>query len=609
MRFPYRILPITITTLLLLSVASVPSHGELVGTILVSRHGTRAPNAVTSQLCPANSANLQRYLTLDISLEGVTGRGMHQLLQLGEYTRAAYVDTGFLKPYYSNEEMYIRAVGEDRTLQSAVAWGQGLYPAGHAPIGYRADLPSPLPVYTLPDELDVLLENRKAGCHQRLKEDVQAWDDTEGAAMRRQYAALLGQLETMCGVNLTRAINGSGDNYGDAVKDITDNWTFDFIEHFPPLPGLSLSTLLQFRQYAVQQLIGRILGTPEQVTYLNGDLPLSMLRSFKALIQHREDGAAQSAAGVKPLRFIAYHGHREMMYALAAFFDIRYNITYPALPLGAIPPATTLFFELHHVKDAKHGRTAHRKSGSKGTDSDEYVIKAVLWSPCDAEDVDDKRALVTFDSNATHAANRSLLNRTSSHHPHHTSTQSSSHQHADDALAQHSTEETFHETAQCGARPIAISSCPSGVCTYAQFRKVILAQIRSTGDWRKLCKYDEATSREEYDDGQQSDTKVPGAGTTQGDHSKSEQHTQPEEEEDEGDEQTNDSSHRGHLSSTAGAAHAQHSHHRAKNGDSHGWGWLLWALITAVVIGAVGYWWCFMRGAGRGDYRAVPDRV
>ena len=86
--------------------------------------------------------------------------------------------------------MYIRAVGEDRTLQSAVAWGQGLYPAGHAPIGYRSDLPSPLPVYTLPDELDVLLENRKAGCHQRLKGGTCSCGTTPparrcGAARRR----------------------------------------------------------------------------------------------------------------------------------------------------------------------------------------------------------------------------------------------------------------------------------------------------------------------------------------------------------------------------------------------------------------------------------------
>ena len=226
--------------LLCLVLAPLLVSSELLGTILLSRHGTRAPNAVTVQLCPANSVNLHRYSELDISLEGVTCRGMLQLYQLGQYTKERYVDSGFLLPYYSNEQMYIRAVGEDRTLQSAVAWGQALYPSGHGAVGYKADVPSPLPVYTLPDELDTLLENRKAGCHRRLKEDVEEWDNTEGVVMRRQYSALLEQLEHLCGVNLTAAIDGSGDNYGDAIKDITDNWTFDFIEHFPPLAGLTI---------------------------------------------------------------------------------------------------------------------------------------------------------------------------------------------------------------------------------------------------------------------------------------------------------------------------------------------------------------------------------
>ena len=342
---------------------------------------------------------------------------MHQLYQLGEYSRERYVDSGFLRPYYSNEEMYIRAVGEDRTLQSAVAWGQGLYPAGHGPVGWLSNVPPPLPVYTLPDEVDVLLENRKAGCHQRLKADVEHWDETAGAQQITGFRPLLAQLEALCGVNLTAAILGSGDNYGDAIKDITDSWTFDFIEHFPPVPGLTLETLLQFRAFAVQQLIGRILGTEEQVTYLNGDLPASMLGSFEAAVSQHRHNASEAEEGetaaVRPLKFIAYHGHREMMYALAAYFDIRYNITYPALPLGAIPPATSLFFELHHEKDSgssSSGRHSGKRSKKRSSQQEEeeedgedsaYVIKAVLWSPCDSEEVTDSHQLITPDLSAT----------------------------------------------------------------------------------------------------------------------------------------------------------------------------------------------------------------
>ena len=623
-----------LVTLLLLLLSPLPSHSELLGTILVSRHGTRAPNAIASQLCPSDSANFQRYESLDISVEGVTGRGMHQLLQLGEYTREQYVDTGFLKRYYSNEEMYIRAVGEDRTLQSAVAWGHGLYPAGHGPVGYPSDLPSPLPVYTLPDELDLLLENRKAGCHQRLKADVEQYDNTTGMQMRQQHAALLQQLEVLCGVNLSVAINGTGDNYGDAVKDITDEWTFDFIEHFPPLPGLSLSTLLQFRAYAVQQLIGRILGTPEQVTYMNGDLPLSMLRSFTALIHHHAHPSSPSSSpsSPAPLRFLAYHGHREMMYALAAFFDIRYNITYPALPLGAIPPATSLFFELHHTggetaeREEAKGKgkgKGKRKAREEADDSDDYVIKAVLWSPCDADDLDDADRLVAVETvdmtNLTHTVNTTHLNHThdslthynhthsypplhnATHHnaSHHNNTSSSSStHHSIDAFPPPPRSPASTSSKQCGGRPIAISGCPpTGVCTYSQFRHLIRAQINSTGHWRALCAYDEHTGREAYDDsGRSSDRKIPGSGEMEGDHSKAHQRTHPLDEE--GEEG-------GEGLSTGGAEEGEGS----SASWWGGWGMVVLALIAAAVIGALGYWYFFMRGEGSGEYERVPNRV
>ena len=624
---PLHLLSIALSLLLLL-LSPLLSHAELLGTVLVSRHGTRAPNAIASQLCPANAANFERYLSLDISLEGVTGRGMHEMLQLGEYTREEYVDSGFLKPYYSNDEMYIRAVGEDRTLQSAVAWGQGLYPAGHAPLGYRNDLPSPLPVYTLPDELDILLENRKAGCHQRLKADVQHYDDTVGLHLRRQHAALLTELEQLCGVNLTAAVNGTEDNYGDAVKDITDNWTFDFIEHFPPLPGLTLPSLLEFRSFAVQQLIGRILGTAEQVTYMNGDLPLSMLRSFKALIDHRTHHLTTHTT-VPPLKFIAYHGHREMMYALAAFFDIRYNITYPALPLGAIPPATSLFFELHYEggeeESEKGGGNGKAKGRGKGRERegaehvDDYVVKAVLWSPCDVDEVEDADRLVTVDTtNFTHTLNVTRINITHIHHNHshlhnttivsHSTTHHrNTHSHASSPSAHHSDDASLDSgaassaTRQCGGRPTAISACPGGVCSFTQFRHLVHSQIHSTGDWRSLCAYDQRTGTEKYDDdtSDSSDTKIPGAGQTEGDHSKAHQRDEPRDEETEGE---------------SGGVHSLHSSTGGSEGGGGkrsllaGWGAVVWVLAAAVVLGAIGYWWFFVRGDRRGEYAQVPSR-
>jgi len=596
-------------TLLCLILSPLFVSCDLLGTILLSRHGTRAPNAVTIQLCPANTANLHRYSELDISLEGVTGRGMLQLYQLGQYTRQRYVDSGFLLPYYSNEQMYIRAVGEDRTLQSAVAWGQALYPAGHAPVGYKADVPSPLPVYTLPDELDTLLENRKAGCHRRLKEDVEEWDSTEGAVMRRQYSALLQQLEQLCGVNFTSAVDGSGDNYGDAIKDITDNWTFDFIEHFPPLAGLTIEQLLQFRTYAIAQLIGRILGTEEQVTYMNGDLPVSMLRSFQALIDQREGGRSDKHAHsadidreVKPLRFIAYHGHREMMYAAAAFFDMRFNITYPALPLGAIPPATSVFFELH--SGSKHDKDAEG----------EYVVKAVLWTPCDDEAHAQALApLMSIErSNDTHSG---TVGNYSARYPHY----SPDHPHT----APKADASDWAGESQCGARSIPIGACHGGICSFDEFHALIHAQINETGSWHTLCHSRQHSERYNHsvrgglsDD----DNKVGGAGRT-ADHSPGYGATEGSDEEEKGHGRSTHTAHAtqhdshnsthhyyGH-NATHNATASSADEHGSKSSGRSGWTVLFWVMLVSAVIGCAGYYWFVVRPQrDRSEYQQVPGR-
>ncbi len=74
---------------------------------------------------------------------------------------------------------------------------------------------------------------------------------------------------------------------------------------FPPLSA----ELLELRTLAVDQIFGRIVGTPQQVTYLNGDLPIQMIHNIK----HTMDGG---------VRFFAYHGHREVSEG-SAIWDAR----------------------------------------------------------------------------------------------------------------------------------------------------------------------------------------------------------------------------------------------------------------------------------------------
>ena len=310
---------------------------------------------------------------------------------------------------------------------------------------------------------------------------------------------------------------------------------------------------------------------------MNGDLPVSMLRSFQALIDQHDGGHGSSHAhaadidrAVKPLRFIAYHGHREMMYAAAAFFDIRFNITYPALPLGAIPPATSIFFELH--TGGKHGR-----------DDGEYVVKAVLWTPCDDEA--HTQALAPLMSAAIERSNdttrdSTIGNYSATYHHH-----SADHPHSAPRVdpADWATEP------QCGARSVAIGGCHGGVCSFDEFHALIHAQINDTGSWHTLChprqhseRYNHSAARGagSDDDG----NKVGGAGRT-ADHSPGYGATEGSDEEE-----------KGKGRGSAGTAHTDthhnvthhYGHNATRNGTVSGGDGR-----AAVVVGGAGGRCCF----------------
>lgn len=241
MRRPSRLMLRAALSLLLLSLLSlvahasspdsdskpfIPAESTLVSVQVVSRHGTRAPNPVVDSLCPSERPNLSRYSDMRLTLAGLTGTGQRELYALGVFARQTYMERGypgFLPTFFNDEQVYFRAVGEERTIQSAVCMGHGMYPAGSAAIGYFTDLPSPVPVYTLPDELDSLLEVRKRACAARLKRDAAEWDRTEGMKLYRANVPLIKRMLDICNItDLNEQVVGTGDNYGDAIKDITE---------------------------------------------------------------------------------------------------------------------------------------------------------------------------------------------------------------------------------------------------------------------------------------------------------------------------------------------------------------------------------------------------
>ncbi|CAN0202113.1 unnamed protein product, partial [Laminaria digitata] len=80
------------------------------------------------------------------------------------------------------------------------------------------------------------------------------------------------------------------------------------------------------------------------MTYWAGDLPTQMLKDFHSASKRHSNGD-------KPKRlYIGYHGHRELLYGLAHLLGWHFDVKGMPKALGtsSIPPATTMFFELHY---------------------------------------------------------------------------------------------------------------------------------------------------------------------------------------------------------------------------------------------------------------------
>ncbi|XP_035775873.1 prostatic acid phosphatase-like [Anopheles albimanus] len=89
----------------------------------------------------------------------LTNAGKWHHLQLGKWLRARY--NSLLRPTYSNDELYVRSTDVDRTLMSAEANLAGLYPPQGSDVWDTGLTWQPIPVHTVPEELDAVLAAKK----------------------------------------------------------------------------------------------------------------------------------------------------------------------------------------------------------------------------------------------------------------------------------------------------------------------------------------------------------------------------------------------------------------------------------------------------------------
>lgn len=351
------------------------ARAELVSVYFASRHGTRAPNPVVETVCPGLRGLLRAFDRMGVAPAGVTGNGLREMYSVGAFARRRYVEeAGLLSRNWDPRQVFFNAADEPRTLQSASAMGQGMF---RGPRGYSS-MPEPVPVSLNGTKgHDNLGEARKAGCASRLARDTALWDAGPGRAFWSERKGLLDRLSAMCGSDLRRALEVSGgvEGQNDAVKDVSDAMMFSIRE------GLRVPFTEDFygavRAAALEQLYGRLISTDAQRVYMAGDFPQAMLAHFKTSVA-RTNNATSAQDGLK---MFGYHGHRELLYALAAFYDVKYNFNGLGFTPGGIPSATTLFFELHRIRSA-----SWNPQGSPGDPplAPGLYVRLVVYSPCDA---------------------------------------------------------------------------------------------------------------------------------------------------------------------------------------------------------------------------------
>jgi len=307
---------------------------ELVKLIVLNRHGHRAPNPPYWSMCPNDLGNKAKY---NVNMEDLTGLGMQEEFDFGVWLRHRYHD--FIGIRFNRTQHFIRAVGEPRILQSAMAVAQGMFPDGFGPAGFLPARPQFVPIFSDMDTHEYLLDD--VPCFRRATADSQRWVDSQmdTFAADPSISEPIKKLQELCG-----PIMGPQPTVSTYIKTVVDGVIFNSDYGLTVLGGQVNSKMMyQLRNISIQMLLNRLYSTDAQQTYTSMDYPETLLGAFDkakySISQMDVDDFEHPFQKVE-----VFVCHREALYAFAKFFGFDFDIA--TLPRMEVPVSTALIFEL-----------------------------------------------------------------------------------------------------------------------------------------------------------------------------------------------------------------------------------------------------------------------
>ena len=187
-----------------------PSRGDLKAVVIVARHADRAPQNHAPAYATGTRHEYFRPFpfdntTWDVDYGQLTGLGMRQCFNFGRFLRRRYISghaaDRLLRERYDHAQTHVRATDVDRTLVSAQAVMQGLYPAKTGPrISREVEAESDLPRYGMPGGLQMVPVHTRLYRDDRLLDGsgrgrCPRWDTFTAAAVKSSavYGSLSNQ--------------------------------------------------------------------------------------------------------------------------------------------------------------------------------------------------------------------------------------------------------------------------------------------------------------------------------------------------------------------------------------------------------------------------------